>query len=230
MLNEKFWAKVKKTSGCWFWIAGKTKEGYGNVNIDGRSQLAHRASFEGHGGALLPQQKLLHSCGKKSCVRPDHLYVETEAERFWSKVNKNGPLLPEFDSPCWLWTAGVDGKGYGAFRDAGGVQQLAHKVSWRLSGKKEAEECLLHACDTPRCVNPAHLLPGTQRHNMQDKVMKNRQARGENHGSARLTQDEVDEIRRRYADGQTQYDLGNWFQVSQMTISNIVRHKTWSEN
>lgn len=223
MLNSKFWEKVRKTAGCWFWVAATSREGYGIVNINGHSELAHRASFEDAVRILAPNEKLVRTCDSKLCVRPDHYFTKTEEQRFWEKVRKT--------ASCWLWTRGVDGKGYGAFRNAEGVQQLAHRVAWRLSGRSDPKGPLLHRCDNHRCVRPDHLFIGTQADNMADKVQKQRQARGENHGSARLTQHKVDEIRRRYASGEPQAALAMGFGVSQVNISNIVRGKTWkSEN
>ena len=81
-----------------------------------------------------------------------------------------------------------------------------------------------HMCDMPSCVNPDHLFLGTQDENMRDKVQKHRQARGELHGSARLTEEIVREIR---ASTRSQEALGREYGVSQVAISRIKLGKNW---
>lgn len=101
-------------------------------------------------------------------------------ERFWAKVNKNGPipaLCPEL-GPCFLWTGGTSKKTsayYGLIRaDAPSRKRLgAHRVSLALStGTMLDDMDACHRCDTPLCVNPGHLFWGTHRQNMQDYAAK----------------------------------------------------------
>lgn len=79
--------------------------------------------------------------------------------RFWPKVDKHGPLAslrPEFGR-CWLWTAGTDGNGYGAFDCGDDGMQRAHRVAWRLVKGTAAPDDLHHfACKLKTCVNPDH--------------------------------------------------------------------------
>jgi hypothetical protein len=89
-------------------------------------------------------------------------------ERFWAKVNKDGPIpahRPELGS-CWLWTAATDRKGYGVFRLAGKLIK-AHRVAYELIiGPFPAGLLPDHCCRNHGCVNPAHLEPVTNRENM----------------------------------------------------------------
>jgi len=87
-------------------------------------------------------------------------------ERFWPKVLKS-------DS-CWEWQASLTDKGYGQFFDKG-VRILAHRYSYKLRFGKIPEGLFLcHTCDNPKCVNPDHLKPGTQKDNIQDMIAKGR--------------------------------------------------------
>lgn len=82
--------------------------------------------------------------------------------RFWEKVDKNGPTpvhAPEL-GPCWVWTASLRAKGYGAFGytlNGKTVQDRGHRFSYALHvGPIPARAFVLHKCDNPACVNPTH--------------------------------------------------------------------------
>lgn len=150
----------------------------------------------------------------------------TEEERF------ERAYQPEPNSGCWLWSACALAYGYGLFKYAGRLR-TAHRVSWLISGRSlTAEDCVLHKCDTPACVNPDHLFVGTQAENMADKARKGRSAKGARNGSAKLTPDDVCEIRRRLTEGEPQRKIAASYGVSQYAISCISRnaHWGWLEN
>lgn len=83
-------------------------------------------------------------------------------ERFWTKVYKT--------NSCWFWLGAIKEKGYGAFMFP--PTKRAHHVAWFLTFGKWPEKNLLHTCDTPQCVNPAHLREGTNLENHQDSAKK----------------------------------------------------------
>lgn len=132
---------------------------------------------------------------------------------------------------CWLWQAGTQGFGYGKFEY--GEEQYAHRVAWLLLvGPIPAGMILRHTCDVPPCVNPDHLIPGTQKQNVRDCYARKRNAptprrRGEEHHAAKLTEHTVREIRRRASDGEYQTDLAEEFSVSTGHLSLIVSRQTW---
>lgn len=93
--------------------------------------------------------------------------------RFWSKVNKNGPLHPVLKTRCWLWIAS-NARGYGTFK-LDGIAVRANRIAWVLThGALPRERCVLHRCDNPPCVNPEHLFLGTQVENILDLDAKGR--------------------------------------------------------
>jgi hypothetical protein len=80
----------------------------------------------------------------------------------------------EPNTGCWLWFAGADKLGYGRF-GIGTTVYLAHRISWELYVSSIPEGMgVLHRCDTPACVNPAHLFIGSQLDNLLDMVAKGR--------------------------------------------------------
>ena len=149
------------------------------------------------------------------------------AVRFWAKVDKT-------TSPdgCWLWMGGKDKpwndkmtSGYGRF-SAHLKQVGAHRVSWELTNGPIPEGLeVLHHCDNPPCVRPAHLFLGTQSDNLFDAVKKGRacQAVGEERPH-KLTLIQVREI---LSSSLIQQDIANKFGVARQTISDIRLGKRW---
>ena len=91
----------------------------------------------------------------------------TESARFWTKVNKDGPL-PKFRpelGPCWIWLSGRTPNGYGTFALTGGAREPAHRWSYKAEHGEIAEAEIDHLCRVPLCVNPSHLEPVSRREN-----------------------------------------------------------------
>lgn len=95
-------------------------------------------------------------------------FPEELVERFWLKVDRNGPIpiaRPDL-GPCWLWTASTNQNGYGNFGLGHEIVGKAHRFSFELHGgsipkKKELD----HLCHVRNCVNPRHLEAVTKKVN-----------------------------------------------------------------
>lgn len=99
--------------------------------------------------------------------------------RFWANV------IPEPNSGCWLWT-GYASKGYGriGLGGRGGKIVNATLVSLGIEGRSvPSGAVVLHRCDTPACVNPDHLIVGTQAANLADMRAKSRHSHGASHSA-----------------------------------------------
>lgn len=144
-------------------------------------------------------------------------------QRFWERVDKRGP------DECWPWLSGTNALGYGGIstgkRPAASL--LAHRVSWMLhQGQIPDGLDVLHSCDNPPCVNPAHLWLGTRADNNIDRHLKGRDAvlPGEKNGRAKLTSAQVLEVR---AARGKQADIGRRYGIIQSTVCAIKARRLW---
>ena len=125
---------------------------------------------------------------------------------------------------CWLWSGTAASGLYGHY-----LGKQAHRIAWELTygpipnGKK-----ICHHCDNPPCVRPTHLFCGTQKQNSHDAVRKGRLPRGQQNGNSKLTEQQVLEIRQRYAAGEeTQYEIADEFGITQANVWLTVQRKQW---
>ena len=150
--------------------------------------------------------------------------TKTAEQRFWERVKRGGP------DDCWEWTGSLDKNGYGQFRN-GNASRQAHRYSYELHVGPLGDLLACHSCDNRKCVNPAHIFPGTQRDNIRDMVAKGRRYRpdvvGEKNASAKLTVALVREARQKFADGVSISQLSREYRVSWTGMKKAVIRETW---
>lgn len=131
---------------------------------------------------------------------------------------------------CIEWAGAIGShKRYGVLGIAG-RHWLAHRAAWFLfKGEDPADACVCHSCDNGLCVNVDHLFIGSQDDNVRDMENKKRSRHpsGADHGRAKLTVEQVHEIRTRHSNGEAIRALARAFGVSPPSISRIVRGVGW---
>jgi hypothetical protein len=157
------------------------------------------------------------------------------AEKFWSKVNKNGPIAPHMTTPCWLWTGYISPRnGYGELARKGETSR-AHRISWELHYGPIPDDLLVcHICDVRHCVRPDHFFLGTYQDNRIDAVQKGRAKapksafkNGIEHPNAKLSSQKVTEALERFANGESQQAIAKSFGVTRQTIHKVLKGQTW---
>lgn len=159
------------------------------------------------------------------------VYTRTPAiDRFLTRVDKT--------ATCWIWTGGKSQNGYGCFKADPTTMVRAHRWSYEhYVGPIPDGLILMHSCDVPACVNPAHLTPGTQSENQQDMVKKGRigerrlaNGKAGSRRQAKLTPETAAEIRAKYATGEyTHRSLAAEYGVGHTTIRYALSGRTWQD-
>jgi hypothetical protein len=175
-------------------------------------------------------------------------------QRFWQNVARGAAD----ECWPWVGTLNAQGYGVIKRPGGRSGMARANRVSWELhNGPIPERMYVCHHCDNPACVNPAHLFLGTHAENMADAAQKGRRAaasrayraahpesiirgarhyltrtpglqRGELNRFSRLTEEQVREIRRRYAAGGIlQRQLATIYGVTQTAISGVLRRRLW---
>jgi hypothetical protein len=151
---------------------------------------------------------------------------EQRVAAFWRLVDKSGR--------CWIFQGGKDIWGYGRFAigNNGGRSRLgaAHRFSYELAnGPIENDLLVLHSCDNPPCVNPAHLRLGTNKDNSADKMTRRPHKAITR---AKITEDQVRYIRDNYRKVSPRRGngaaLARELGVSSSVVHNIGSGRTWT--
>lgn len=181
--------------------------------------------------------RLRHVKGQPNRFIPGHhvrlrKYPPME-DRFWAKVNKDGPICELLGSNCWEWSAALDRKGYGVIGIKGSHIARAHRIAWELANGSIPDGMeVCHRCDNPACVRVSHLFLGDHTDNMRDMTAKGRhngdgKPHGIEHHNAKLDDERVAEIRSRTATGESKIAIAAEYGVSVSLIYAIHHRKIW---
>ncbi len=143
----------------------------------------------------------------------------------------------EPNSGCWLWSGSPNKYGYGTAR-AGGVNVGAHRLFYRIFAGEipdfadDGTPCFIrHKCDTPACVNPGHLVPGSHTQNMADMFQRGRQRPvglpGEKSPRAVISQHDVSVMLQRRLAGHSSSEIAADYPVSVSHVRKILNGTKW---
>ena len=221
---ERFWSRVDKTPGhgpngsCWLWAGATHPFGYGHFGLAGSVYLAHRVAWAIAHYPPSVDAVLRHHCDMPGCVRPSHLSPGTTQENVQDMMHRGRHRTPDQDGergPRAKLTAkqvvairrayAQGGTTFATLGQAyrlttGGIATIVHGGSWRLVGGP---------------ITPA----GTHLNGV---------PLGEAHGQSKLTDENVLQIRERYAaGGVTLVALGAAYGVTNVAVGAVVRGVTW---
>lgn len=104
-LKDRFAEKVERIPmvDCWIWTAGTNEKGYGILALNGKFIKAHRASYLIHKGEIPHGMNVLHKCGLRHCVNPDHLYPGTQKENVRDTIAMGRLRMPDNNGEKATW-------------------------------------------------------------------------------------------------------------------------------
>lgn len=222
----------------------------------------------------MPVQCTCATCGRAYFVKPtkatttqfcsrdcrhaaDRAKPGSTIERFWARINKNGPVIRSELGPCWVWTGSKTRYGYPSLYVGMPVDAAikGHRFAWEMvtGDVLTPEDHVCHTCDVRHCVRHddigtyevggvsyqrrGHLWLGNHDANMQDMTTKQRNGftvhpetavRGVASHFSKLTPDIVLAIRARSASGEQHRRLAAEFGLTPDHITNIVKRRAWS--
>lgn len=137
------------------------------------------------------------------------------------EVNKNN---------CWVCTSHCkDELGYPYYFFKGKVWRMSRYMYQKYKGAIPNNIIVRHTCDNPSCINPDHLILGTKKQNGEDKVLRNRQTKGEQVHTNKLTEGQVRKIKKLLQNKYRRYikEIAATFNVSDGCIHEIRRGRNW---
>lgn len=138
----------------------------------------------------------------------------------------NEHYLDDPNGPCVLWPFGANPRtGYGAMRVDGKMRTVHSYACFLREGPPQPGQVARHSCRNRLCI--VHVRWGTYQQNESDKVDDGTHNRGERHGMAKLTDEQVRSILNRLAAGERRAALMEEFDVCEAVIRHIATGKSW---
>jgi len=211
-------------SKCWIWSMKLNNEGYGSAFLYGQSYSAHRATYLLFNGAIADGMYICHKCDNPSCVNPDHLWSGTPQENTDDMIKKGrdkkaiGLNQP---NALNLGREIIDS----IFDDFLNKNMSRNQISRKYKISSNVITKILtgahHSVDNLIFTREIELSINKRKTNYHKMI----RVSGENHHNAKLTRDDVKQIRSMWENGLNQVKLSQIYGVRQGYISKIVNGK-----
>ena len=159
---------------------------------------------------------------------PDHIRKARDIARFWRNT--------AVQTDCIVWTGQLNKNGYGKFTTTIYPKIQSHHIAHRwvyqqVLGAVSIDAVIMHSCDNPACVKLQHLNKGDRTLNHQDMTAKGRGSgqfsEGSSHPGAKLTEDQVREIKALREQGKTHSSIASVFLLTRECVRDICNGKRW---
>jgi hypothetical protein len=143
--------------------------------------------------------------------------------------NKYKPFEFHVDANgCFICTShAMDWDGYPLVKRKRKMIRISRLIFEECFGPIQEGYFIRHKCDNPNCINPEHLEQGTPFQNTLDMLERNRQAKGEKNGSAKLTENDVKDIRKLRVSGMLLKEISKRYGIGVSTVGQIVNRRLW---
>lgn len=187
----------------------------------------------------------------KTCpiCKKEHIKVAKECSSKCKILNRH-----KIENECWQWIGKINNAGYGEFVEGINgkkIIHLSHRKSYEIfKGEIPKGLCVCHSCDNKKCCNPEHLWVGTQKENIQDAKRKGRlpdqkgrkhteetkkkfkfrkgpDKKGEKHHMAKLTENDVREIKKLLETKIKRNEILKMFKITRPYLYAIKSKKAW---
>lgn len=219
---------IDEKTGCFNFTNPKQRV----LSVKCRPITIHRLIYEECFGEVPEGKSVTRKCGNNNCINPEHLTLTTKAEiisQIGKKYNSH-PIDFEVDpvTGCFNCTSHApNSDGYHSIMIDNKKYTVHRFVYEQMFGEIPEGLEVRHRCDNRSCCNPYHLELGTHGDNMRDMVERGRSAKGSKKKNARLTEENVREIKKRLASGEFYRDLAKEYGVNPATIFGIKKGRTW---
>lgn len=210
-LADRFWMKVIKTDGCWKWTGAKHPFGYGMIRAGGTQEkiTSSRASWLVHFGDIPPGMMVCHKCDNPECTNPEHLFLGTGTDNMEDREDKSRGIRHFDQTTCniihTLVTLGASIHSVArAFQVDRNVVRTAVKKGTMLPPvfKRQVRE------PKPKSPPPIHV--------------------GEDNHKAKVTAEDVLQIRKMRADGVPVKEIAALFPIGKSMIYHICTRRCWT--
>lgn len=223
-LLERLESGLVKTDGCWEWQRYRNAKGYGKIAVNGKAESTHRIAHILYKGPIPTGLSVCHTCDNPPCCNPEHLFLGTTGDNSADAKQKGRTAA-----------LALRGSKHGRTQlTEDQVREIRHLRATTSLTLVEISRRFGVSLRTVSAIATGetwrHLLSTEEAERAKRQLLRLRpEFRGEAHHKAKLTEDQVREIRQAYAAGSVTFkELGAKYGVATQVVFRIVHRKTWT--